>query len=146
MPLTQAHDEKRVLSPEKVAQHMRGTFLDIMALDQIERAEVLEALYDQAARVKMRVAQKDDLTFELAHPTLQTANAPVSRYTIPGEGKPAASLPLRAAVYVHANSTSARFGGATVRQDKPRPDGTVPIVNVPATPNFISFELETPEL
>ena len=141
MPLTQLHDEKRTLTPEKVAANMRLPFAEIMKLNTIARAETLEALYERGARVKMRADQDEDITFEVGNPTSHMADARPSKFVIPGGKKPAAALPLRAAVYVAAHATDGRFGGKSIKEGKPRPDGTVPIVTIPERENFISFEL-----
>ena len=139
MALTQEHDEKRTLTPKQVEERCKLKFDEIMALPVIEKAEVLEALYEMQARVRVKSTQDEDIVFSYVNS--HVVGAPEQKFTIPGGPKPPALLPLRAAVYVASNRDYPQFGGASIKQSPAQVDGRVILEPIAANPKLISMEL-----
>ena len=136
MALTQLHQDSPVLSPNDVEEALNSqTFLSIFDRSTFERAELIEKLTDEGAKVKMRSTGPEDISFQI-----DKARGEPDSYVIPGKGKPAKAFPVKAAVYVAANRDYPQFGGASWKSEKGS-DGYINVVPVPAKPGLIEFEL-----
>ena len=136
MALTQLHQDNPVMSAAQVEEVLNSqTFLSIFDRSTFERAEIIEKLTDEGAKVKMRSIGAEDITFQV-----DKARGEPDTFVIPGKGKPAKAFPVKAAVYVAANRDYPQFGGPSWKSEKGA-DGYVNVVPIPARPGLIEFEL-----
>ena len=136
MALTQLHQDNTVLTAPEIEEALNSqSFLSIFDRSTFERAEIIEKLTDEGAKVKMRSTGPEDITFQIDKPRGEP-----DTYVIPGKGKAAKAFPVKAGVYVAANRDYPQFGGPSWKSEKGS-DGYVNVVPVPARPGLIEFEL-----
>lgn len=149
MPLTATHDEKRILTREQVARlaDSMKTIEQILALDGVLRAEVLDYLYDLGnVAVTMKVGTgatqkvaKDGITFTLA----RDHRGGTQTFAIPGAEKPPKRFPLWVGVHVASSRDEPQFGGAHFAggyYDSVK-DRFIPVAGVPQNPNLVEITL-----
>lgn len=136
MALVVGHQESPVLTPDEVEGILNSKpFLDLFDLSTLERAEVIERLTDEGAKVKMRSTGAEDVSFQI-----ERARGEADTYVIPGKGKAAKAFPVKVGVYVAANRDYPQFGGSSWKSEKGA-DGYINVIPVEARPGLIEFEL-----